>query len=119
MGSALTSLTPLTYPRGPEKTIKTMRFCRALLSQFGRKRSVNLWGGLQASQSAILLLVKTELPILDPDFNSDNEENVLPHSDVEDSEEVPKGGRVGNRGMQKDKAAKINAKKVITNDAFI
>ena len=56
---------------------------------------------------------------MDPEFNSDAEENVLPSSDVEDVEEVPKGGRVGNRGMQRDKAGKINAKKETINGAFL
>ena len=55
---------------------------------------------------------------LRPEFDPAAEEGVLPSLDVEDLEQVQKGGRVGNRGMQKDKVVKMNAKKATLTGAF-
>ena len=94
-----------------------MKYCRSLLSQFGRKHCIGLWTGKHADSALIVTMCREELEKLDPGFDSD-EDHVLRLSDFEDVDDTNKGGRIGNRGMQKNKVDKMNAKKATHKGAL-
>ena len=91
--------------------MKAMKHCRSLMSQFSRKSGMPTWAETLIPEVLLLRMCRDEILQNDPEFDSDLEE-IFPLDKSDDPTGHEIGGRVGNRGLQRDKQDKIEAKKM-------
>ena len=89
-----------------------MTYCRSLLSQWSRRNHCSAWARDNIETCHLLRQCFAEIIAQVPGFNSDAEDVLT--NEEQNVEEKEVGGRVGNRGLQKDREAKIDAKKATT-----